>query len=171
MISSGNVVNCAQPTTAPYNPEAFLIAPGERFNPRCGGYVYVVQWGDAGPVKIGQAIDPRLRLAELQCANWNELRLVAVVPFVKEGMAQIIEPAAHALAGEYRLRGEWFDLEPIEAISAVLAAAKHCNIEVWPLVESVARCKLARKEALHSQLQAEDEANRQRLRVQCGWDV
>jgi hypothetical protein len=65
--------------------------------------VYFVQAGDAGPIKIGTTDDLRTRVAALQTAHYEELRLLGTTP---GGPA--IERAWHGRFGDDRLRGEWF---------------------------------------------------------------
>lgn len=41
--------------------------------------VYFVQAGEAGPVKIGWATDPRARIADLQTGHYEPLRLIRII--------------------------------------------------------------------------------------------
>ncbi len=65
--------------------------------------VYFIQAGPNGPVKIGRAANPPARLAELQGANHEELRLLRVIPG-----NETTERALHGLYAHLRIRGEWF---------------------------------------------------------------
>lgn len=65
--------------------------------------VYLIRCGENGPVKIGRAADPADRLAELQIAHWETLRIVRVW----EGDAAE-EAALHLQFADLRIRGEWF---------------------------------------------------------------
>lgn len=67
-------------------------------------FVYFIQEVDGGPVKIGQALDPKGRLAELQCGNPRVLKLRAVVLATDE-----TEQSLHYAWGHAAVRGEWFD--------------------------------------------------------------
>ena len=148
----GTVDRCAQP-------EAYLVKPDDfREFYRVPGFIYVIQWGDDGPVKIGQAIDPKSRMAELQVANWMVLRLTAVVPVV--GLLTPIEKTAHRLAVVHLLSGEWFDLDPVEAVGYILAAADLCNQPVYPLAETVRLTKENSRLALRAELEAEKTMRR-----------
>jgi hypothetical protein len=124
------------------------------------GYVYVIQWGEDGPVKIGQAIDPKSRMGELQVANWMELRLAAVVPIF--GALTPVEKTSHRLAIAHLLSGEWFDLEPVEAVSHILAAAEICGQPVYPIAEAKRLTKQNRALALGAQIDAEKALRRER---------
>jgi hypothetical protein len=128
-------VRPSQGAPVKYPAEAFLVKPREKSYYRCPEYVYVIQWGEDGPVKIGMANSPDQRLADLQCANWMELRLIAVVPF-RTG-SRLVEKKAHELAAEDRLRGEWFDLHPTDAIECILAAASALGGITVPLNELI----------------------------------
>ena len=70
-------------------------------------FVYAIQAGDDGPIKIGWAFDPRFRLAELQTGNAAELRIIGVVE-----ADRMLERALHVRLRPYRLRGEWFKACP-----------------------------------------------------------
>lgn len=99
-------------------------------------FVYVIQAGDDGPVKIGYARKPSWRLAQLQCGSWMELHLRAVIP-VSECI--YIEQAAHVVAHSAHIRGEWFDLSPLEAVALVLEMAQVGGYQAEPLEDTVIR--------------------------------
>lgn len=84
------------------------------------GAVYVVGDVMASVVKIGKAIDPVLRLAQLQTGHPNRLFLHRVFWMDKKA-ADIIELSAHERAAlRYRrLQGEWFACTPNEAHEAI----------------------------------------------------
>lgn len=63
--------------------------------------VYIIRVGYAGPVKIGKADDVRSRVASLQTAHYEELRIVRVF----EGDAEAL---FHERFKHLRIRGEWF---------------------------------------------------------------
>lgn len=71
-------------------------------------FVYFIQEGDDGPVKIGEAFDPVKRLSELQCGNPRALALRAVVLATDE-----TERSLHLKWSSIRIRGEWFESERI----------------------------------------------------------
>lgn len=154
----GTVENCAPP-------EAYLVKPEDfrRFTYFIPGYVYVIQWGDDGPVKIGQAIDPRSRMAELQVANWMKLHLAAAVPIF--GKLTPVEKLAQRLAIAHLLSGEWFDLGPIEAVSYILQAAESCGHSVYPVAETI---RLARENEYRAHW-AQIDAEKARRRKNNGW--
>lgn len=66
-------------------------------------FVYFIQAGDDGPVKIGIAADPQKRLDEMQIGNHADLVLIAYRP----GGLQM-ERELHARLASGRIRGEWF---------------------------------------------------------------
>lgn len=70
-------------------------------------FVYFVQQGDRGPVKIGVAKDPLDRMAALQTGNPTELHLRQVVPGQRD-----LESKLHYRFREARIRGEWFGDDP-----------------------------------------------------------
>lgn len=87
-----------------------------------GQKVYVIASADGVPgVKIGVAKNVQNRLAELQVARPDLLRVAGVmVPSV--GTARALEQAAHVVARRYRMRGEWFNLTPDWALHTVQIA-------------------------------------------------
>lgn len=76
--------------------------------------LYFIQAGTDGPVKIGVATDVHSRLAALQTANADRLRLIGHQPGVG-----LVERTLHAALAGDRMAGEWFRPSP-----AVLAAAQ-----------------------------------------------
>jgi hypothetical protein len=78
-------------------------------------YVYFIQAGDSGPIKIGTAMDTLKRLKQLQTSSAEAL----VVLGHREGDEEL-EEALHERFAEHRLRGEWF--RPAEAILIEIAA-------------------------------------------------
>lgn len=80
---------------------------GERFAPGPGvtGYVYFIESAKTHRVKIGVARDPLARLASLQSANPETLRLVGVIP---TDQPRAVEKRLHWFFEAEFLRGEWF---------------------------------------------------------------
>lgn len=78
---------------------------------KASNFVYFVQQGESGPVKIGLANDPLRRMAELQTGNPEELSLRHVVPGKRADEAKL-----HHRFREARIRGEWFGLAYLEVI-------------------------------------------------------
>jgi hypothetical protein len=71
-------------------------------------WVYFVQRGTHGAIKIGSSDEPRGRLAALQSANDEELRLLLTV----EG-GEPLERVLHILCELDQKRGEWFHPNPL----------------------------------------------------------
>ena len=74
---------------------------------RSGGFVYLIQEGQDGPVKIGWARDPQDRLERMQTGNSRVLRLVCSFP---GGIGH--ERALHREFAAHHIRGEWFEPAP-----------------------------------------------------------
>ena len=68
------------------------------------GYVYAIQAGSDGPVKIGWSRHPEARLRDHQVSNAAHLRLVWT-----QRAEPSLESSLHAAFAEYRIRGEWFE--------------------------------------------------------------
>src|ERR1051325_9826576 len=66
-------------------------------------FIYFIQSGEGGPIKIGISDDPDLRLRRLQTASCEQLKLLGVVPG-----DEAMERAYHARLAAHRIRGEWF---------------------------------------------------------------
>jgi hypothetical protein len=91
-------------------------------------FVYFIQVGTEGPIKIGVAADPVARLADLQTANATELVLLATC---EGGRAE--EAHIHAVCRDARLRGEWF-----RPTSEVLAVAQNPEAALKVIVDRTA---------------------------------
>jgi hypothetical protein len=70
-------------------------------------WMYAIQAGDDGPVKLGVSRNPQKRIETLQVANAAELRFL--------GVWQVLAPEEKQMHGEFadlRIRGEWFAPTP-----------------------------------------------------------
>jgi hypothetical protein len=68
-------------------------------------YIYFIQSGEGGPIKIGRTrYDPIRRLKGMQTGSHETLHLRRVIPSPGEHG----EKAIHALFATARIRGEWF---------------------------------------------------------------
>ena len=81
------------------------------------------------PSKIGIARDPKRRLGALQVSHWVRLKIFHCGYCIDEFAARRIEMEAHKLLDEYRLLGEWFNVEPKMAIEAAEFAALALRID------------------------------------------
>lgn len=104
-----------------------LLTPGEQdrlWRAICAAHgsdavwIYVVQAGSNGPVKIGRTGDVRRRLARLQHANGEELRLIGAWRAPPS-----MEKELHEDFADLRIRGEWF-----EPKHDLIAHARRLNI-------------------------------------------
>lgn len=71
------------------------------------GFVYFIQPVDGGLIKIGWALDPDLRLTQLQCGSPLKLRICRTHPGTR-----LDEMALHRVFAELREHGEWFRAHP-----------------------------------------------------------
>ena len=114
-------------------PFDFLIEMGTEYLRLENSYpmfLYVIQSGDTGPVKIGYAQSPSQRLDSLQIGSPVELNLRAVVAVPGPGR---LERLTHEMASFCHVRGEWFDLSPMEALEMVIKAANENGIRISPV--------------------------------------
>jgi hypothetical protein len=72
------------------------------------GFVYIIQAGDDGDVKIGWAVNPPDRLKNLQTGNSLELRLLHFERIGSKRAAGRVERWLHQEFEGHRIRGEWF---------------------------------------------------------------
>lgn len=79
-------------------------------------YVYFIQEGDDGPIKIGHAKHPADRIRALQIGNPRALNLLAAFPgYVRD------EIALHKQLAPHNIRSEWFT--PCPEVLAEVAKA------------------------------------------------
>lgn len=82
--------------------------------PRQNCYVYIIT---AGPfIKVGVAKNIDQRLNDLQVGCPLQYELVWTSDRNRRTFAEILENAIHAKLNMHRVRGEWFDANPIWAI-------------------------------------------------------
>ena len=86
-------------------------------------YVYVIQSGSDGAIKIGISKNPEQRLSQLQTSNPKELRILYAWQ-VED--ATMLERHLHFVFAEYRLSGEWFKpeneiMDKLEFLNGVLS--------------------------------------------------
>lgn len=84
-------------------------------------FIYVIG-PQQGLQKVGLATDPQARLAALQTASPFDLitHAAVAVPFRE---AHAVERHAHRLLARSRVRNEWFETTPAEAVAAVHSAS------------------------------------------------
>lgn len=96
-------------------------------------FVYFIQEGMDGPIKIGEAADPPKRLEHMQCGNPRPLRVVAVILAERTTEWQ--------LHGYWRssawIRGEWFGRGHQEAILAKAQQIAEAQIDAHRDGESI----------------------------------
>lgn len=68
------------------------------------GWVYLIEAGAGGSVKIGWSLDPEARMDRLQTGHPELLTLLAVIPGTRH-----LEIAIHRKLRPYRQVGEWFE--------------------------------------------------------------
>lgn len=111
LTASSGSENSSPKGTQPWLPDEWSA---ESLGTEMEGYVYFIQQGEEGPLKIGWAVDPEKRLREFQTANPQTLFLRGAVPGSREDEANF-----HAFFWEHRIRGEWF--QPCQCIFNQLA--------------------------------------------------
>lgn len=93
-------------------------------------YVYAISDENARATKIGYALSPVRRLAELQTGNPNRLIIYRAFLFGCMDDARQVEYCAHKIAdARYRrMVGEWFKCTPYEAHQIVDEASDNANV-------------------------------------------
>lgn len=65
--------------------------------------IYFIQAVTGGPIKIGFALDPDIRLRGVQCGNPEEVVILKTIPGSRQDEARI-----HRELAAHHKRGEWF---------------------------------------------------------------
>lgn len=73
------------------------------------GHVYFIRGEDTGKIKIGFAVDPEIRLRDLQTGSSEKLSLIKFIEGTQEKETEIQNRFK-----KYRIHGEWF--EPAEEL-------------------------------------------------------
>jgi hypothetical protein len=76
--------------------------------PYASSFVYFLRQGDSGPIKIGVAVNPKKRKAQLQTSLVEPLHTLLILPGTRATEAHYHEKFA-----DLRLRGEWFRPDPV----------------------------------------------------------
>jgi len=71
-------------------------------------FIYFIQMGADGPIKIGNALRPDWRLTELQCGNPYPLKIIHQF---EDHVWR--ERELHIRFADHRLEGEWFEAAPV----------------------------------------------------------
>lgn len=71
-------------------------------------YVYFIQAGENGPVKIGVANNVESRLDQLQTGNHLRLTILKKIKCLSKSNSYHIESQLHYKFRKHRIRGEWF---------------------------------------------------------------
>lgn len=70
-----------------------------------------------GPVKVGVSDGPLNRLATIQTGNPLDLGIVGLIAYPNRDIALSMEDCFHVTQKNKRLRGEWFDMDPADALA------------------------------------------------------
>ena len=81
-------------------------------------HVYVIG-PSGGPFKIGVATNLRRRLEGIQTSHPHPLDCAAAYRFPSLEKARSVERAMHAKFRGHCVRGEWFDVDPVNASAAI----------------------------------------------------
>jgi len=73
-------------------------------------FVYFIQSGIDGPIKIGKANDIEKRRQDLQVGNPMELTVLLAIPCKSSKHAEGMEKQIHRRFKRSHIRGEWFSL-------------------------------------------------------------
>lgn len=86
-------------------------------------YVISAMDGDlpASPCKVGLTKHLAARLRTLQTGSAYRLEVIAAFRMPNRSYAEAVESAFHSCWAQQRLIGEWFDLDPYEAVWSMSA--------------------------------------------------
>lgn len=95
-----------------------------------GVYLYLIcSFGRAGeplgPVKIGITGNVTSRLASIQTGCHRRLKILGAFSTPNRDIARSFEGAFHKFYESKRLEGEWFDVDPIEALQLGCESFRH----------------------------------------------
>lgn len=86
-------------------------------------YVYIMGHLEngclVGPSKVGISKHPEKRLRQVQSVEPGRLVLVGRFGFWRRDHALWVEQAFHRVCAVYRVRGGWFDMEPVHAVGVM----------------------------------------------------
>lgn len=91
-------------------------------------HVYVIAVLPDGPVKIGRAVNPRVRLDQIQTGNHCALTLAASCE-LSYAAAMGVEKHLQRVFVDQHIRGEWFNITPDEAVAAL---RRHGTVVISP---------------------------------------
>lgn len=74
-------------------------------------YVYAIT--DGAFLKIGLALDPSKRMAELQVASPSFLEVMETIECQRYGDASRLEKKIHRACKKFHVRGEWFEMDAL----------------------------------------------------------
>lgn len=83
------------------------------------GYVYIIHATGTNRIKLGFSNEPEKRLADLQTGSPFPLALIGTCP----GSAKL-ERRLHSQLKDRHRTGEWFEIDPQEALKLLLDASK-----------------------------------------------
>ena len=135
-------------------------------------FVYFIQAGDDGPIKIGSAVDPIARLKELQVGNPQPLHILMTLAD-DEGL----ERQLHQRFAPLRLHGEWFrpeqELAALAWMPGLLPPPDPPQPSVWGVqhltAEDIDRVRALEEPAAAAELA--DDLIRVRFMQQRKWDA
>ena len=92
-------------------------------------FVYVIARLDEcekvrAPVKVGITTNPNERLGAIRTSSPHKVDFAWKFKFRSVSLAEKIEARFHRENSAHRLNGEWFDIDPLEAIRGVCAVVK-----------------------------------------------
>ena len=92
-------------------------------------HVYIIECKSVRPypVKIGVAISPEKRVAELQTGNPYPLRVIASIPFDSKKFAYEFEAFVHRGNKKSSLGGEWFNPKKLDLNRSIRAWNSFCD--------------------------------------------
>jgi len=84
-------------------------------------WVYIVCWQQRGPCKVGMAMTPHGRIAELQTGNPYKLHIWRAYGFSDRGVACMVEQKTLYRLGAMRMQGVWVGATVNQTEDAVLS--------------------------------------------------
>ena len=94
-----------------------------------GFFVYFIQAGKGGPIKIGRSSSIKQRLADVQIYCPYEVFVLALIDCPWRETTIRLEQALHRDLKEFRMRGEWF--KPSKEVRKMVHMAKTIELSYF----------------------------------------
>lgn len=93
------------------------------------GYVYIMSYPKSNKYKIGHALNPTTRVADIGGTLAPETPILEAYFWCSE-RREDVERQAHEILKKFRSNGEWFSVSMDDAVKAIKQAAINASVEI-----------------------------------------